>query len=235
MIGMERTWIQVLPWMTLFAGAMALLESAVVVYLRALYYPDGFAFPLGPIDPAIAATEIGRELATLVMLFAPAALVTRSALQRFAWFAFCFGIWDIFYYVLLRILIGWPASLTEWDLLFLVPLPWVGPVWAPILISVGLILLAVLILHESACARRAVHDRYTWGLLLLSAALFLTSFILEPVRWLSANGEPMLGTSAVNAFLAGFVPTTYPWPLALAGAALGSSGLFRLAVRTIGR
>ncbi|MBL8011413.1 MAG: hypothetical protein JNJ64_12490 [Flavobacteriales bacterium] len=231
----ERTWIRVLPWMTLFTVAMALLESAVVVYLRALYYPDGFSFPPGPIDPAIAATEVGRELATLVMLFAPGAMVTRSALQRFAWFAFCFGVWDIFYYAFLWILIGWPASFTEWDLLFLVPLPWVGPVWAPILISVGLILLAVLILRGATSSRPAAPDRYTWVLFLLSASLFLTSFILDPVRWFSANGEPMLGIAAVNAFLAGFVPTTYPWPLALAGAALGSSGLLRLAVRTIGR
>mgnify|MGYP001220180967 CR=1 FL=1 len=231
MIGMERTWTRVLPWMALFAVAMALLESAVVVYLRALYYPDGFSFPLGPIAPAIVATEIGRELATLAMLLAPGAMVTRSALQRFAWFALCFGIWDILYYVFLRILIGWPTSLAEWDLLFLVPLPWVGPVWAPILVSAGLILLAVLILHGSTLARRLVPDTSTWGLLLLSAGLFLTSFILDPLRWLYANGEAMVGTSAVNAFLAGYVPSPYPWPLALAGAGLGVAGLLRLAVR----
>ncbi len=232
---MERTWIRVLPWMSLFAVAMALLESAVVVYLRALYHADGFSFPVGPLDPAIAVTEIGRELATLVMLLAPGAMVTRSAWQRFAWFCFCFGVWDIFYYVFLRVLISWPTSLLEWDLLFLVPVPWFGPVWAPVLVSVGLILLALLILHGSASAQGRVPDRTTWGLLMLSASLFLISFMLEPLRWLSASGGPMVGTAAVNAALAGFVPVSYPWPYALTGAGLGAAGLLRFAVRMVRR
>jgi hypothetical protein len=128
---------RLLPWMTAFFIAMAFLESAVVVYLRALYYPEGFGFPLVPMDPALVATEMGREFATLVMLLAPAALVTRRALERFAWFCIGFGIWDIFYYVWLKVLLGWPASLAEPDLLFLLPVPWVGPVWAPCLISVS--------------------------------------------------------------------------------------------------
>lgn len=232
---MERTWFRVLPWMTLFAVAMALLESAVVVYLRALYHADGFSFPLGPLDPAIAVTEIGRELATLVMLLAPGAMVTRSALQRFAWFCFCFGVWDIFYYVFLRALISWPASLLEWDLLFLVPVPWFGPVWAPVLVSVGLILLSLLILQGSVPEHGCVPDRTTWGLLMLSASLFLTSFMLEPLRWLSASGGPMVGAAAVNAALAGFVPASYPWPYALTGAGLGAAGLLRFAVRMVRR
>lgn len=232
---MDRPWCHLLPWMTLFAAAMALLESAVVVYLRAMYYPGGFSFPLGPIDPGIATTESYREVATLVMLFAPGALVSRSGLQRFAWFAYCFGVWDIFYYVFLKLLLDWPASLLEWDLLFLVPTPWVGPVWVPLLISVGLVLLALIILHGANAAGRIAPDLIAWVLLLSSAFLFLASFMVEPLHWLSAAGEPLFGTAAVNAFLGGFVPAWYPWPLAVAGVASGAAALLRLSVRATGR
>ncbi|MBK8340443.1 MAG: hypothetical protein IPK99_10840 [Flavobacteriales bacterium] len=97
--------------MAVFFIAMAFLESAVVVYLRALYYPEGFAFPLVPMDGKLVGTEVGREFATLVMLMAPGLLVTRSLLERFAWFCFGFGVWDLFYYVWLKVLLDWPASL----------------------------------------------------------------------------------------------------------------------------
>jgi hypothetical protein len=134
-------------WMTVFFIAMAYLESAVVVYLRAMYYPEGFGFPLVAMDRVLVDTEVGREIATMVMLLAPAALVTRSRLERFAWFCFGFGVWDIFYYVWLKVLLDWPAGLGDPDLLFLVPVPWVGPVWAPCVVSLGLIGLGVVLLR----------------------------------------------------------------------------------------
>ena len=126
-------------WMAVFYAAMAYLESAVVVYLRALYYPSGFDFPLVPMDRSLVFTEVWREAATLIMLLAPAAILTRSRMERFAWFCFGFGVWDIFYYVWLKALLDWPADLLSRDLLFLIPVPWVGPVWAPCAISLGLI------------------------------------------------------------------------------------------------
>src|SRR5690606_9745478 len=85
----ERTYFGLLPWMTAFFIAMAYLESAVVVYLRALYYPEGFDFPLAPMDGSLVWTELGREGATILMLLAVAAVAARRALERFAWF--CFG------------------------------------------------------------------------------------------------------------------------------------------------
>ncbi|MEI2825904.1 MAG: hypothetical protein V9F04_05470 [Dermatophilaceae bacterium] len=125
-----RTWVQLLPWMTVYAIAMAFLESAVVIDLRALYYPVEFTFPMAPIDRRIAITELLREVATMVMLLAPGAMLTRRALERFAWFIYCFGVWDIFYYVFLKAILDWPVTLLDWDILFLVPVPWVGPVLA---------------------------------------------------------------------------------------------------------
>ena len=105
-------------WVILFSIAMAYLESAVVVYLREIYYPEGFIFPLTPIDSTIAITEFWREVATLVMLLGIGILTGKSAPQRLAFFLLSFAIWDIFYYVFLYVLLGWPASLMTWDILF---------------------------------------------------------------------------------------------------------------------
>jgi hypothetical protein len=118
---------------------MALLESAVVVYLRELYYPNGFVFPLSPMKSVVILTELAREFATIVMLWTIAYVAGRNFSTRFAWFIIGFGIWDIFYYVFLYVFIQWPSSVFEWDILFLIPLPWYGPVIAPCLISVAMI------------------------------------------------------------------------------------------------
>jgi hypothetical protein len=126
-------------WLVLFAVAFACVEASVVVYLRALYYPEGFSFPLKPMSAPNAATEIVRECATLVMLAAAGWLAGRKRWERFAFFMIAFGVWDIFYYVWLKILVNWPASLLEYDVLFLLPFPWIGPVIAPVLVSLALI------------------------------------------------------------------------------------------------
>jgi membrane protein implicated in regulation of membrane protease activity len=57
-----------------------------------------------------------------------------------------FAIWDIFYYIFLWLLIGWPESFFTWDILFLLPVTWVGPVLAPVINSLTMIVLAGLIL-----------------------------------------------------------------------------------------
>ena len=122
----------------LYAVAMGYLEAAVVVYLRALYYPEGFSFPLNPIDAGILRVEIGREAATVVMIFAVAWAAARSGWQTLTGFALVFGVWDVAYYAGLQILLGWPGSLVEPDVLFLIPVVWVGPVWAPSLIGLSM-------------------------------------------------------------------------------------------------
>jgi len=125
--------------LTLFGGAFGLLEAAVVVYLRQLYYPDGFGFPIVIIADDIAAIELARELMTLLMLFAVAMIGGRDRMDRFFVFAFLFGVWDIVYYLGLRLFLGWPPSLFTWDVLFLIPVPWLGPVIYPLVVSVFLI------------------------------------------------------------------------------------------------
>ncbi len=83
----------------LFAIAMGFLEAAVVIYLRALYYPTGFQFPLKTMDQHLAMVEILREFATVIMLLGVASLAGRNKLQSFAYFNLAFAIWDLFYYL----------------------------------------------------------------------------------------------------------------------------------------
>jgi len=137
----------------LFAAAMGYMESAVVVYLRALYYPAGFYIitqeSLKAVPLKILLIEAGREFATIVMLTSLSILTERkNILRRIAYFLFAFSIWDIFYYVWLRILIGWPETLFTNDVLFLIPRPWLAPVLVPIVISISLIVISLILLSS---------------------------------------------------------------------------------------
>ncbi len=125
---------------------MAFAEAAVVFYLREIYYPEGFTFPLKPVIDNLIGIELLREAATIIMLFSIAVLVGRKTWEQFAYFLFCFGIWDIFYYIWLKVLLDWPSSLTEWDILFLIPIPWIGPVIAPVSISILMIIFGLSII-----------------------------------------------------------------------------------------
>ncbi|MFH1500317.1 MAG: hypothetical protein ABIE22_00015 [archaeon] len=132
----------------IFAIAMAFLEAAIVVYLRVIFYPEGFDFPLsGLISPSIIAIEWVREAATIVMLFCIAFLAGRKFYGKLAYFFYSFAVWDIFYYIWLKVILDWPSSLLTWDLLFLIPIPWASPVIVPLVYSLTIILASVLIIH----------------------------------------------------------------------------------------
>jgi len=122
-----------------FAMAFAFVESSVVVYLRQISYPEGFAFPLKPGITSQIAVEVSREFATIVMLIAIGMIAGTNRWQRFSYFLIGFGVWDIFYYVWLKLILDWPSSLLDWDILFLLPIPWIGPVIAPVLVSLVMI------------------------------------------------------------------------------------------------
>lgn len=136
-----------------FGLAMGYLEAVVVVYLREIYYPGGFRFPLVPISVRDLWVEIGREAATLVMLLMIGMLTGKSARRRFAFFLLVFGVWDIAYYLFLKLILGWPGAMGVPDILFLIPVPWVGPVWAPVILSVSMIVLSLVILRGESEAR----------------------------------------------------------------------------------
>ena len=189
-------------WLILFAAAMAYVESAVVVYLRTIYYPQGFSFPLVLLPPGMVAIEIGREAATLVMLLGVAMLVGVDRWDRIPLFCVAFGVWDIAYYIWLWVFLGWPPSLFTWDVLFLIPVPWVGPVVAPVIVSVVLIAGGLLLLRKRAGGQavgrsggQAVgFSPALQALALAGGALVLGSFMLDfqvvvrqmeplPFRW----------------------------------------------------
>lgn len=145
-------WNARLVWVLVFAVAFAWVESAVVVYLREIFFNGDFHFPLTIVRDngrrvvsVLVKIEFGREIATIVILAAVGWLSGRTRLQRFWFFMIAFGVWDIFYYVWLRVISGWPKSLMTWDLLFYVPLPWVGPVITPVLIALAMTIFGVLI------------------------------------------------------------------------------------------
>jgi hypothetical protein len=177
-----------------FAIAMGYLEGTVVVYLRAAI-DAGVATP--SFDPdafgTFEAIEIARELATLVMIGAVAWLAGATRLERLAWAAVVFGSWDILYYVALRLAIGWPASLVDWDVLFLVPGPWVGPVWAPIVVSLALIgygLLAARRLRSGAAITLRPAEVVA---ALAGGVLVVESFLADTDRVIAGDTAPWTG------------------------------------------
>ncbi len=169
---------------TAFAIAMGFLEAAVVVYMREILYPGGFSFPLSPVPVNLAVTEISREVATLIMLVSIGILAGRKFSTGFAWFIYSFAIWDIFYYVFLKAILGWPESLLTWDVLFLIPTTWTGPVLTPVLISLTMILFAMVILYRDERGLESRIPGKIWTGLIAGSLLIIISWILDYSRFM---------------------------------------------------
>ncbi len=151
----DRNTLKRFVTLAFFGIAFAYIESAVVVYLRAIFYPDGFNFPIADFRTLTGfgrylLTEVGREAATLVFMFTASYMLGRNLRRRFAYFITIFAVWDIFYYVWLKVLIGWPASILDWDILFLMPVVWAGPVLAPIITSLTMLVIASVMFSSRA-------------------------------------------------------------------------------------
>jgi hypothetical protein len=212
-------------WVTVFAIAMAFMESSIVIYLRKFYYPEGFSFPLQTIDFPIAVTEFIREVATIIMLLTIGLLVGRNGIEKFAFFIFPFAIWDIFYYVFLKVLIGWPESLLTWDVLFLVPTTWVGPVITPVINSLTMIILAMIIVWFVEKKQQVVMGFLPWFLLILGSIVVLVSYTEEYISFMSSEFTfwQLLGVSDKDAILSlalQFIPQHFKWWIFLMGEAM---------------
>jgi hypothetical protein len=167
-----------LLWSVTFGLAFGWLEAAVVVYLRRIVYPEGFALPLLPIEPQLALVEMVREAATLVMLAAVAMLAGRTRWQRFAAFIVAFGVWDLVYYLGLKLALDWPASPATWDVLFLLPWPWLGPVYAPATVAALMVGFGVVVFRrEEKHPGRA--DRWSWMLGAAGALVLLGTWLYD--------------------------------------------------------
>jgi hypothetical protein len=158
---------------------MGFAEAAVVVYLRMIYYPGGFEFPLKFIADQDIIIEVYREMATIFMLLSFSALAGKSPFERFSCFIMSFGIWDIFYYVWLKVLLDWPATLFDWDILFLIPVPWIGPVIAPVSVSLLLILSGIIIATQFNNGRNMRFSLFSIILALTGSMVILYSFMYD--------------------------------------------------------
>ncbi|MCZ6890236.1 MAG: hypothetical protein O7H39_17245 [Gammaproteobacteria bacterium] len=187
----------------LFAIAMAYVESAVVVYLRAVYGIEDQLQDLPQLSDLYTLIEIGRETSTLVMLVIIGWIAGRRRQDRIGYAVFAFGLWDIFYYVWLVIFIGWPTTLLDWDVLFLIPLPWWGPVLAPTLIALLLVVgggMAVLKSERGEVLRFTLVE---WSVVGVSTLLALYVFMLDALH---AIPEGIDAVSNVR-------PSSFNWPL----------------------
>jgi hypothetical protein len=217
--------------LTVLAAALGYIEASIVVYLREvivpvrqLHYPDAAreVLPLltlaqltdaGPEVARLLNLERVRELAAVIVLAAMALGLRRRRGEGLAFFMIGFAVWDILYYVFLKVLIGWPASPATWDVLYLVPIPWVAPVWAPVAVSLTLLIAGLVALARRRGEISAAAKLIASLTALAGVALILVSFMLR-VR------------QAV-----GGVPEGFDWPWFLAGWLLGAAGLFWLTAR----
>jgi hypothetical protein len=210
----------------IFAIAMAALESAVVVYLRALYYPDGFSVAFRLIDESIVKVELLRELATIIMLLAIGQLAGKNFTERLAYFLLSFAVWDIFYYGWLKVLLDWPQSLLDWDILFLIPFTWLGPVLAPVVCSLTMIALALVLLYNERPIPRMV-----WSFLFTGSFFILFTFLEDYGNLIIANGfmgdyPLLLQNDDFLQVASGFVPQAYNWPLFALGELFLLAGVY---------
>lgn len=212
----------------IFSIAMAALESAVVVYLRALYYPEGFSVAFQLMDENILMVEILREIATLIMLMAVGYLAGKNFKERLAFFLLAFAVWDIFYYGWLKVFINWPVSLFEWDILFLIPFTWLGPVFAPLVCSLTMIVLALVLLFRNKLIFPLV-----WSFLIAGSILILYTF-LKDYGWLIVrNGfisdyPNLLQNQDFLELASGYIPAAYNWRVFWLGEIFLLAGIFCL-------
>jgi hypothetical protein len=227
-VNMNTNIKKTLTWVTLFAIAMGYMESSIVVYLRELFYKTGFEFPLKHIPANIARIEFFRELATMIMLIACGILAGSTKLHRFAYFLYAFAIWDLCYYLFLYVCLGWPSSLSTWDILFLIPVPWVGPVWAPCLLSVLMIIGAVVVIRKIHYDHKFKVSTSQWWFVITGAFTCIVSFMWDYLAYNSNDTWTIFSSDQLFAEISGYVPTQFNYPLFLTGFAFMSFPLIQL-------
>ncbi len=211
-------------WMVvaIYAAAMAWVESAVVFYLRVMIdrIIPYHANPL-PNSVGLGQTEMVREIATLLMLLTVGMLAGRTRRSRLAYSIVAFGIWDIFYYVFLIPISGWPHSLLDWDILFLVPLPWWGPVLAPVSIALLMVIGGSLVVYFEYSQKEIWPGKLAWRLSFVGVIVALYVFMEDAIRTAIVNVE--LVRSAL--------PTWFNWPLFGLAMLLLSAPIFDMLVQ----
>jgi hypothetical protein len=228
---------RILLIVTLFFVALGYIESAVVIYMREILYPAGFQFPLAPIQMDLAISEIIREVATLVILVCIGLMTGKTFSEGFAWFLYSFAIWDIFYYLFLKLLIGWPESLMTWDILFMIPTTWVGPVITPVIVSLTMILLAMILVYFNRKTGKVKIKQLEWSLLVAGSVILILSwtwdysaFIFEHYSfreiW-SVPGDELYKVASQ------YIPRKFYWWIFWAGEVMTLAGIFLMLKRLV--
>jgi hypothetical protein len=213
-------------WLTAFSIAMGYLEAAVVVYLRKIYCPGGFHFPLTPMEPGIGMTEFWREASTIIMLLAIGILAGKNTSQKFGIFIFCFAIWDTFYYIFLKLLLGWPESLFTWDILFAIPVPWIGPVLAPCLLSLTMIILSMAVIYYQERGIDVHLKAKEWIVLSVGSLVVIISFTQDFLKYSGAYDGPTIpGKDRMYTIFGTYIPITFNWWIFIAGETLILAGI----------
>ncbi len=220
---------------TIFSIAMGFFESAVVIYMREILYPGGFEFPLATIEIDLAITEVIREAATLIMLLSIGILAGRTLPEKFAWFLYSFAIWDIFYYIFLKLLVGWPESLLTWDILFLVPITWIGPVISPVIVALTMSLLALILIYYSHKTGR-ISIKWTEWVILTSGSVILilawtwdySGYILEHYNFTEIWTIPR---DDLYKLATQYIPRKFNWGLYWIGEGIILTGIVLLFLR----
>ena len=216
--GCETNWNR---WLIVcvFAIAMAWVESAVVFDLRTMVHriEPYQADPL-PLVGKLGPVELVRELATMIMLLTVGMLAGKTWRQRLGYSAIAFGVWDIFYYAFLKVMCGWPHSLLDWDILFLLPLPWWGPVLAPVLIAILMIAWGTLATQFEREPVSRVTIFAAWALNFAGMMLALYVFMADTLR-VADQGVPVVRK---------VLPVEFNWPLFLVALVLMAAPVAQL-------
>jgi hypothetical protein len=222
----HQSLVRILTALALFGVSFGFVEAAVVVYLRGLYapmhqqrYPDTAAdalFPIllpedleatGPTPRLWLQVELAREAATLVMLAAAALAAARNFRQWLAGFLVAFGVWDLFFYIFLKVILDWPESLLTWDLLFLLPVPWVGPVLAPVIVALTMVAAGTAVFWRDAVGRPLHLGWGHWLLIFGGGVILVVAFCWDWRNTLSRAA-----------------PASFNWPLFALGEGIGLAG-----------
>jgi hypothetical protein len=214
-----------LAGLVFFGIGFGFVEAVVVVDLRAILSPisrqtgrispDG-VFPMisiarldeaDPVAARLMRVETLREAATLLMLAGVGLASGRTFLQRFSAFLIAFGTWDLCYYLFLKILLGWPASVWTWDVLFLIPVPWAAPVLAPAVVAASMASAGSVVLWWESAGRPFRVSAAEWAAIVAGGLILVVAFCWD-WRNLAAGG----------------MPNSFPWHVFLAGEAIALCG-----------
>jgi len=202
---------------TLYSIAMAYVEAVIVIYLRQLYHIEDVVRDMPAVIDRMTLFELGREVATLAMLAGVAWASGHKLWDRLAYLGYTWGMWDIWYYIWLALLIGWPTSPLEWDLLFLLPFPWWGPVLSPALVSLLMVIGAVAALRKMDSGYRIEANRLSIFTASIGVIITLYTLMSDAIKALPGGQEALVTAR----------PTDFNWLLFLSGYLLMAFPAFR--------